>query len=207
MCDNLGTRLNNKYLRDNNSICRGHRTIPANAKEFLNTRIKDDWIRNIACVVTNQRNVAYTDYDIIERPDEVEEYYAILGGRDEEMLQKGKDLCGLDYIEDRTGARYYFLERNRQNAELLRYFTDNQEILPEPIDFGILQSLLLGYSDLSIALYALSNDVDQDVVKLKKTTSDRRFQKLVNTYIADYAPIIEYHRKFLEGYGASLLPD
>jgi len=180
--------------------CRGLKTIPSSLTDFTSKAVKDDWIMNIKCVIFGTKKVALTDYDSFKEPEMVKEYYSTLGDID------SLDTSSIEFIYDADGTKYWFKPENKKNAELLRDLQFNEEKqvlkLPKGFDRGIIQSLLLGYTDTSIILYKLSNDNDQ-----KDFLTDENYSTFVKKYFKKYGPKIETHRKFLTLLGATLFND
>ncbi len=188
--------------------CIGHTEIPETLQDFLDISVEDDWNTNLLCVISGYKKVALTanawdvvlDYDSLERPDEVEDYYELLGGLtkhleileqiDQEKVFQAK-ACGVDVLIQGDGTHIWFKPENRRNAELLvDTFTE---------DGDIKRSLLLGYTATSIILYKLINYNDQ-----RNILTDENYKSMVDKYFKKYTPKIEKARKKLLQLGANV---
>lgn len=114
--------------------------------------ISDNWDQQIACVLAGHKKVAMTDYDQFREDSEVQYYYEITP-KDVHLRQAALN-CGIKMLQSSEGTEFYFRPEYQINALILINHYNGVDPFPSHL-YTSIQALLLGYSDVSIILYDL----------------------------------------------------
>lgn len=200
-----------KYIMPH--VCRGPESYPRTFVEFYNimNKIGDNWDQQIACVLMGQKKLAMTDYEQFQEDKYELEYYYQRFPKDEKLRETALN-CGVQRIYGKTGTTYWFKEPYRKNAEILSKIQDGQLFIPEDLH-SIVRSLLLGYSEPSIILYELYDQlahyVDEkvglgDLSQLGKHDIDELeqiYKVNLDNFIDGYGPIIDQANQWIFKHG------
>lgn len=169
--------------------CNGPETYLDRVDDFLNLyrNLSDNWDHQIRCVVDGIKAVAMTDYNELleDSAEELADYY-----QDDPKDLELRNSPGLNILTDNSGTRFWFRSDNKRNAELLIDHYNRTNTFPEHIS-EIIRSLLLGYTESSIILYLVYNDVYIPNYSNQEFDQDIYNQSLEDTEAHIYPLILE----------------
>lgn len=171
-------------------ICNGPSIYPNSSEEMVNAieNIGDDWDQQIACVLTGDKKVAMTDYGSFDlnEADDLKEYYEN-SPKDTELREIGLT-CGVNHLYSNDGTEFWFRKEYHNNAEILINHYNGSDEFPTEL-YTTIQSLLLGYNEVSIILYELFNDL-ASYNRLGEISDSQTYLGYIEKYRREMLPLI-----------------